>query len=174
MRETMVQPSASFLNITSIRSGGQTGVDRAALDVAVAKNIQYSGWCPRNGWAEDFAKQPGLVGKYNRLMETPSASPEQRTAWNVRDSHATLILQNRGDAPSSGTLFTKLCADLIFLRPCYSIDIDAAGAIEEARQWLTRVFGMLNGDFNLNIAGPRESECPGIYTSAYDFLFTLL
>ncbi len=80
----------------SIHTGGQTGVDRAALDFALARGLSYGGWCPRGGWAEDFPVAPGLLAEYPRLTETPSDLPEQRTAWNVRDSHATLILV-RGD-----------------------------------------------------------------------------
>jgi hypothetical protein len=69
----------------NVRSGGQSGVDRAALDVAIAHSIPYSGWCPLGGWAEDFPTPPGLLAAYPQLTETPSAETEQRTAWNVRD-----------------------------------------------------------------------------------------
>ena len=75
-----------------IVSGGQSGVDRAALDVAVARGIDYAGWCPRGGWAEDLTEPPGLLARYPHLRETPSADPAQRTEWNVRESDATLIL----------------------------------------------------------------------------------
>jgi hypothetical protein len=69
-----------------IVSGGQTGVDRAALDVAVALGMPYCGWCPRGGWAEDMPEPPGVLARYPRLEETPSEDPAQRTRWNVRDS----------------------------------------------------------------------------------------
>ncbi len=106
----------------SIRSGGQTGVDRAALDFAVMNGLNYGGWCPRGGWAEDYPTAPGLLVAYPRLAETASTDPKQRTAWNVRDSHATLILV-LGDAldRSQGTLFTRQSADL-FLRPLLVVD----------------------------------------------------
>ena len=55
--------------------GGQTGVDRAALDVAIELGIPYSGWCPKGGWAEDLAAPPGLLAKYPRLKETPLPDP---------------------------------------------------------------------------------------------------
>ena len=50
--------------VSKIVSGGQTGVDRAALDVAVQKSIEYSGWCPLGGWAEDMPNAPGLLSDY--------------------------------------------------------------------------------------------------------------
>ena len=50
-----------------IISGGQSGVDRAALDVAIARGIAYGGWCPKGGWAEDLAVPPGLLARYPLL-----------------------------------------------------------------------------------------------------------
>ena len=44
-----------------IISGGQTGVDRAALDVAIERGVPWGGWCPKGGWAEDFPEPPGLL-----------------------------------------------------------------------------------------------------------------
>ena len=41
-----------------IISGGQTGIDRAALDAAIEMGVDYGGWCPKGGWAEDFANRP--------------------------------------------------------------------------------------------------------------------
>ena len=70
---------ANFTRGLRIRSGGQTGVDRAALDAAVLTGRPYEGWCPKGGCAEDYLHPPGLLTKYPNLMETPSKSPEQRT-----------------------------------------------------------------------------------------------
>ena len=70
-----------------IVSGGQTGVDRAALDAALALGMRCGGWCPAGRWAED-----GPIDPRYPLRETPSGDPAQRTEWNVRDSDATLIL----------------------------------------------------------------------------------
>src|SRR5438094_67296 len=69
-----------------IISGGQTGVDRAALDFAVAHGIAHGGWCPRGRLAED-----GRIEERYQLMETPSDDPIQRTEWNVRDSQVTVV-----------------------------------------------------------------------------------
>ena len=68
-----------------IISGGQTGIDRA-LDAAIEMGVDYGGWCPRGGWAEDFPKSPGLLARYPLLRETPSAEPIQRTEWTARPS----------------------------------------------------------------------------------------
>jgi hypothetical protein len=69
-----------------IISGGQTGIDRASLDAAIEMGVDYCGWCPKGGWAEDFRQPPGLLARYPLLREAPSAEPIQRTEWNVRDA----------------------------------------------------------------------------------------
>src|SRR5437879_5409140 len=85
-------------------SGGQNGVDRAVLDVALARGIAHGGWCPKGGWAEDFPEPPGVLAKCPRLAETPLADPAQRTEWNVRDADACLIVVDVGGlAVSRGT-----------------------------------------------------------------------
>src|SRR6185295_9106746 len=75
-----------------IISGGQTGVDRAALDEAIERGMDWGGWCPKGGWAEDYPEPPGLLAKYSHFKETPDPYPLQRTEWNVRDSDAALII----------------------------------------------------------------------------------
>jgi hypothetical protein len=156
-----------------IRTGGQTGVDRAALDFAIKNGVPYGGWCPAGGWAEDHPDPPGVLAKYPHLTPTPSKEPEQRTAWNVRDSLATLILLPKdGLAKSPGTAFTQQCASLIFLRPCLLVYVtDLPGAAADARRWLERVH-LSSGlqPLFLNVAGPRESQAPGIYAAAGEFL----
>lgn len=160
----------------AIRTGGQTGVDRAALDFAMWQGLPYWGWCPRGGWAEDHPNPPGVLALYPRLTETPTTEPEQRTSWNVRDSHATMVLI-RGDdmSRSPGTVFTRRCAELIFLRPFVLVDLSLPGTLAPTREWLSRVVtGLGVQEFVLNIGGPRESQAPGIYTQASRFLAELL
>jgi Circularly permutated YpsA SLOG family len=82
-------------------SGGQSGVDRAALDAVIERGIDYGGWCPKDGRAEDFPQPPGLLAKYPKLNATPLADPVQRTEWNVRDAHACLILVDAGGLDAS-------------------------------------------------------------------------
>lgn len=74
-----------------IVSGGQTGVDRAALDVALELGLPCGGWCPKGRKAED-----GVIHSRYPLKETPSEEYNERTTWNVRDSDGTLIVS---DAP---------------------------------------------------------------------------
>jgi hypothetical protein len=153
-----------------IVSGGQTGVDRAALDVALEKGVPYVGWCPKGGWAEDLPKAPGLLALYDRLQETPLADPIQRTEWNVRDSDRLMLLVDKaGMSVSKGTQAARDFA-MRLGKPHIVIDLDAP----EARP-LARVFlGKGERAFSLCIAGPSASEAPGIYAKAREFLRALL
>jgi Circularly permutated YpsA SLOG family len=152
----------------TIISGGQTGVDRAALDEAIARGMAYGGWCPQGGWAEDLTAPPGLLARYPMLRETPLADPAQRTEWNVRDSDASLILvEARGTAASRGTaLAERLAAQ--YRKPLKVLDVAAPDVAARARTWLDGVFAAHRGEtpFRLAIGGPRESEAPGIYAKA--------
>jgi hypothetical protein len=160
----------------TVRAGGQTGVDRAALDYAVSRGLDYAGWCPKGGWAEDFDRPPGVLTLFPGLVETPSADPAQRTAWNVRDSHATLLLVKSSLlTPSPGTHYTRQCAELIFLRPCLTVDLVSPPDPDAVRGWLRWLAQFAGpGSFVLNVAGPRESQAPGIHDAAFRFLTELL
>lgn len=156
--------------VTKIVSGGQTGVDRAALDTAIARAIPYGGYCPSGGWSEDYTSPPGLLVDYPLLRETPGRQPAQRTEWNVRDSDATLILVNtQGLACSAGTVFTQEQAQH-YCKLCLVIDLGTFDALNQATSWIEA----FNGAYVLNVAGPRESEAPGIYASARSFLDELM
>jgi Circularly permutated YpsA SLOG family len=153
-----------------ILSGGQTGVDRAALDAAIEKGLAYRGWCPKGGWAEDLAEPPGLLARYPHLRETPEADPAERTRRNVRDSDRLLVLtDSSGVTVSKGT---ELARDLALKldRQCLVLDLDASGVVEQARAFLN----VGEGGMAVCIAGPRESEAPGIYAKARAFLLQLL
>ncbi len=159
-----------------VRTGGQTGVDRAALDHAIATNIPYCGWCPNGGWAEDFPQAPGLLSTYPDLIATPSRLPKQRTAWNTRDSHATLIiLHGSSFAESPGSKFTQHMATLVFMKPCWVIDAASPRQVQAAQNWLHHLTAALTPNLlTLNIAGPRASEAPEIYSEARRILQQLL
>jgi hypothetical protein len=152
-----------------IVSGGQTGVDRAALKVATEKGIPYGGWCPKGGWAEDWPEPPGILTLYPGLRETPEATPEQRTEWNVRDSDRLMVLTNISDLTASkGTALALKYAKTLG-KPTIVIDLEASGGLADARAWLAE-----REDSILCIAGPRESEAPGIAAEAHTFLTAVL
>ena len=153
--------------VSRIVSGGQSGVDRAALDFAIDHGIPYGGWCPKGGWAEDFSDPPGLLTRYPGLQETPESDPRQRTEWNVRDSDATLILVRHGCA-SPGTAFTTAAAERLS-KPYLIADIDESDAAQRIVMWLENNPAIRV----LNVAGPRESEAPGLCEAVRSILTAL-
>jgi hypothetical protein len=143
-----------------IVSGGQTGVDRAGLEVAIALGIGHGGWCPKGRLSED-----GSVPSRYELVENDSVEYKVRTAQNVADSDATLILHER--PLSGGTLLTKrVAARLGKPHACFRITAESAGAIA---QWLSEVRPEV-----LNVAGPRNSSDPGIEGRATELLMRAL
>lgn len=144
-----------------IVSGGQTGVDRAALDVALVRNIPCGGWCPLGRLAEDR-----VIAATYPLKETPTADYAERTAWNVRDSDGTLIIS--WGVPTEGTAFTAECARGQG-KPFYIWDLDADRGVDGPRAWICD-----NLIRTLNVAGPRESKHTGAYVAARDALDRLL
>jgi hypothetical protein len=155
-------------------SGGQTGVDRAALDVAIARGIDYGGWCPRGGWAEDFPAPPGLLAHYPKLKETPLADPAQRTEWNVRDADACLIVVDAGGiVVSRGSALAQALAHR-YRKPLFVAELAAADVLQDASLWLRVQHARRGADPKLAVGGPRESEAPGIYVRAKHFIAMLL
>lgn len=155
--------------IERIVSGGQTGVDRAALDEALAAGIPCGGWCPRGRLAED-----GVIPEKYPLMETPSPAYEERTEWNVRDSDATLIITSY--PPTGGTAYTLYAVEK-FQKPFLVIDIEKIGGSREAqRDEVERVLTWLEEESvrTLNVAGPRESKGLDIGKSAAELLHKIL
>lgn len=147
--------------LVRIVSGGQTGVDRAALDAAIALGLPHGGWCPAGRRAED-----GPISRKYLLRETRSPKYGVRTRRNVRDSDGTLIL-HRGEL-SGGTELTRRIA-IELNRPLLIIDLDAPPELELVRRWIEEQEIRV-----LNVAGPRESSSPGIGQSAFSFLSGLL
>lgn len=144
-----------------IVSGGQTGVDRAALDVALELGIACGGWCPAGRAAED-----GPIDARYPLRETPSPDPAERTEWNVRDSDATLILASAAASPGTELAVASARRQR---RPLYTFHAGSPEDVGAFRRWL-QVYRV----GTLNVAGPRESESPGIYAEARRILTALL
>ena len=180
--------------IVRIRSGGQSGVDRAALDFARKQNIEICGWCPKGGWAEDYTEAPGILAVYPELQETPEAEPWQRTLWNMRDAQAILTIMPEGAGESKGTeLGVREGAELG--KPMFT-----ARGVEDAAEiaaWLRALaedgangvtganganwsfcangangFGAVSGavGIELCVGGPRASECPEAYRVTMEIL----
>lgn len=145
---------------TQVVSGGQTGVDRAALDVALELGILCSGWCPKGRKAED-----GPIPNHYPLKETPVDDYAQRTLWNVRDSDGTLVLTH--GEPLGGTAQTIEEATRL-QKPCLVIDLTNQPSATTVLAWAKRHRVRI-----LNVAGPRETKSPGIYKEASAFLRTL-
>jgi hypothetical protein len=149
------------MTIRHLISGGQTGVDRAALDVALELGIRCGGWCPRGRKAED-----GPISRTYPLWETPSENYAERTEWNVRVGDATLILTI--GRPSGGTALTQSLAAR-FDKPCLLVDLERPDDAAGVRDWLR-----LHAVQVLNVAGPRESSSPGVYEKSRSYLAELL
>ncbi len=154
--------------IAKIVSGGQTGVDRAALDVAIFLEIPHGGWCPRGRRAED-----GSISNVYQLTETGSSNYVVRTEKNVTDSDGTLILyRNR---MSRGTALTASYTRRHH-RPCLAIDIAAIQSGDSDDAWISQNVAKIHNWLTeedirtLNVAGPRESTSNGITADAHTLL----
>jgi hypothetical protein len=147
--------------VRKVVSGGQTGVDRAALDVALTLGLERGGWCPKGRLAED-----GRIPDAYPLQETPTADYAERTELNVRDSDGTLILTI--GPPLGGTAYTIQCAQQL-QKPYFVIDLLQNPAVEEVKRWLTE-----QRIATLNVAGPRQSQQPQGYELAHRLLSALL
>lgn len=141
---------------TLIVSGGQTGVDRGALDVAIDLGIPHGGWCPKGRLSED-----GSIPSRYDLTEHESSAYPARTEQNVIDSDATLILYE--GRLGGGSLLTKRLAGK-HGKPHLTIKL-RADSLNSVRRWLEEF-----KPAKLNVAGPRESTSPGIEARTAVFL----
>jgi len=151
--------------LRKIVSGGQTGADRAALDAALEQGLKIGGWIPKGRLAED-----GLIpDRYRGLHEADSAEPSVRTALNVRDSDATLIVSQ---GPLEGGSLLTFQEARRLERPVLHIDLSATPEIPPTNrlsEWLRRV-----SPSTLNVAGPRASEDGELYPSVVKLLRSVL
>ena len=143
-----------------IISGGETGADRAALDVALALGIPHGGSVPKGRWAEDGAISP----QYD-VIETATTDIKERTERNVLDSDGTLLVTQ--GPPTSGSALTRSFATQ-HGRPLLPINLDVISsdaAVTQIIDWLDYIQCRI-----LNVAGPRSSEASGIYAATYTLL----
>lgn len=150
----------SWHGVQKIVSGGQTGVDRAALDVAIQLGIEHGGWCPRGRRSED-----GPIDPQYDLKETTSTDYAERTEQNVRDSDGTLILYRT--RLQGGTLLTHRLAKRL-AKPSLRVRIDRPVQFAQIVDWLQSHHIRV-----LNVAGPRGSSHPELEPLARSVLLRL-
>jgi hypothetical protein len=147
--------------LKKIVSGGQTGVDRAALDAAIRRGIPHGGWIPKGRLTED-----GPLPERYHLDEMPTDSYPERTEKNVLDSDGTLII-SRG-APQGGTDYTRKMA-LRHGKQMLHIDLSLHTNCLDAAS-LVSSWPRINNIETLNVAGPRASKDPEIYNEVLALL----
>jgi len=147
-----------------IISGGQTGVDRAALDVALKHEIKCGGWCPA-GRLDEFGKIPGRYP----VQELPGGGFTDRTLQNVKDSEGTVVIYP-GELRGGSKQTVRFCVEL--KRPYQLIDASTIATEDPAKSIADFVHKNKIGI--LNVAGPRQSEWPEGYDYASRVLDILL
>lgn len=147
--------------LEKIVAGGQTGADRAGLDVAIRWGFPYGGWCPKNRKAED-----GVIGGQYQLVETPSANYLQRTEWNARDSDATVIFTL---APTL-TGGSKRTAEFAEKHRKPFLHLPRHLSSYEPPALVLQRFVAQNSVRVLNVAGTRGSKEPDVWRFAYETL----
>ncbi len=161
--------------IVKIVSGGQTGVDRAALDAAITLGIEHGGWCPQGRLAED-----GRIDDRYQLQEMATADYAERTERNVIDSDGTLILYHR--KLQGGTLLTNRLAKR-HGKPLHRVRLDRLHSARPLQSQTAPERRMLHATLDwihehgigvLNVAGPRGSSHPEIGRQAFDFLCKMM
>lgn len=148
--------------IKKIISGGQSGADRAGLDAAILHDIPHGGWCPKGRICED-----GVISSKYNMLETETSSYDERTIRNIRDSDVTLIFISSHEI-KDGTLLTiqQLQDDK---KPFLILNVTKVIEYTEVLDFI-----MQNKPQVLNIAGPRESNSPGIYNSVFNCMCQII
>jgi hypothetical protein len=157
--------------LSKIISGGQTGVDQAALRAARDCGLKTGGWCPPRRVCE-----AGVIPAEFPLQETerecspdaPDVPRSQRTEWNVRDSDGTLVIQGTDAATDAGTAWAMECAAR-FEKPLLVCRLDDPDAVQKMRKWIAA-----SRIETLSVGGPSESTAPGIGDRAYDLVKRVL
>lgn len=147
--------------LKKIISGGQTGVDQAALDAAIWLGIEHGGWIPKGRLTED-----GPLPEAYQLTEMPTDSYTERTEKNVIESDGTLIISH--GAPTGGTDFTRKMA-LKHGKQMLHLDLHLHKNLINAASLVSSWLEMSNIEI-LNVAGPRASKDPKIFMKALSVL----
>ncbi len=158
--------------ITRVISGGQTGVDQAALRVAAALGIAIGGWCPPGRVSGDGPipdNFPLIETPEERSADAPDIPRSQRTEWNLRDSDGTLLLcLGPLEDADAGTRWTAACAGR-YGKPLFVADPADLFDARRVREWIGA-----HGIEILNVAGPSEQTCSGIGHLAQTFMRDVL
>ena len=146
--------------IRKIISGGQTGVDQAALDAAINLAVAHGGWIPKGRMTES-----GPLPEKYKLKETRSSNYADRTEKNVQDADGTLIISH--GLLTGGSEYTREMA-IKHKRPWLHIDLNQTAAFQAAsaiNQWILQKEIEI-----LNVAGPRASKDPAVYQEALNII----
>lgn len=162
------------MKLIKLISGGQTGVDQAALQAAIDSDIKHGGWCPPARVCE-IGKIPERYHLIETLDERDLSALEiprsQRTIWNVRDSDGVLIFFDEKRSELQSDKGTKLALETAnnLGKPFLIIDISKKVSFTEIANWIS-----LNNIEVLNVAGPSENTSPGIYDWVYEVMQEIL
>lgn len=155
--------------INKILSGGQTGADRGGLDASIVLGIEHNGYCPKGRKSED-----GKIPKIYNMIETESDKYPPRTLLNIKNSDGTIIFTKTPMGRGS-ELTIKFCKQetkpyAVIYYSCFNSDKNEIKTmITNTAEWIK--FRKINC---LNIAGSRESHCPGIQETVKNFLVEVI
>ncbi len=157
--------------IKKVISGGQTGVDMAALDAAIKLGFDTGGWCPPGRVCESgqiTSDYKLIETKKDRSIHAPDIPRSQRTENNVRFSNATLILLPDNIKMDIGTEWTLKCARR-YNKPFFTMSPFHPQARSRIIEWIRTIRPEI-----INIAGPSELTSPGIYNQSYKLMVEVL